>query len=232
MFDSIAPGYDRLNHILSLDVDRLWRRRAVKEAVCGGTTEVLDVACGTGDMAIALAKALPSGGKVTGVDISEGMLLMVAEKARRAGVGEKVSVETGDGEDLRYGDGSFDCVTCAFGIRNFENREAGLREFLRVLRPGGKLVILELSVPRNKLMLKIYDLYFKYILPRVGGKLSGDKAAYRYLPASVHAFPSPEEFCDCLRKAGFVNVKSKGLSLGLCRLFTGEAGAQPVGHLA
>ena len=190
MFDNIAPTYDKLNHIMSLNVDKLWRRHALKEIVDGTPQRILDVACGTGDSTISIARAAAEGTKVTGADISEGMMALVTEKAEKAGVGDRIDLQVADGEALPYEEGTFDRVTCAFGIRNFEHKEKGLEEFRRVLRPGGRAVILELSVPQNKVLRWAYDLYFLHILPWVGGKVSGDKAAYRYLPASVHNFPA------------------------------------------
>jgi demethylmenaquinone methyltransferase/2-methoxy-6-polyprenyl-1,4-benzoquinol methylase len=222
MFDDIAPGYDRLNHILSLDVDRSWRRKAVRATVGPEVMSVLDVACGTGDTAIAVAKALPEGGTVTGVDISEGMMALVKDKAIKAGVESRVRTETADGEDLPYEDRSFDRVTCSFGIRNFEHKELGLREFRRVLKDGGKAVILELSLPRNAVVRFFYDLYFLHVLPFVGGLVSGRRSAYRYLPSSVHTFPKEKEFMEMMQEAGFRNVRSRSFSFGLCRMFTGE----------
>lgn len=222
MFDRIAPSYDRLNHLMSMNVDRRWRRRAVRELVDGTPQRILDVACGTGDSTIAVAKAAAEGSTVVGVDISEGMMSMVMDKARKEGVAERIRLQVADAEVLPFGDSDFDRVSCAFGVRNFTNKEQGLREFFRVLSPGGKLVILELSVPRNKVVRFFYDLYFSHILPWIGGRVSGDKSAYRYLPASVHAFPPPEDFMRMLSEAGFSAVRHRSLSLGLCRLFVGE----------
>ena len=221
MFDSIAASYDKLNHIMSLDVDKIWRRHALKYIVDGTPQNILDVACGTGDSTIAAAKAAAEGSKVIGVDISEGMMALVEGKAVEAGVADRITTEVGDGENLRFEDGSFDRVTCAFGIRNFENKEKGLSEFHRVLKPGGKVVILELSVPQKKVLRWLYDLYFMHVLPWIGGIISGDKTAYKYLPSSVHNFPPPEEFCSMMRDAGFSSVSSKTLTFGLCRLFIG-----------
>lgn len=220
MFDGIAPSYDRLNHIMSLNVDKRWRRRAIREIVDGSAQQVLDVACGTGDSTIAVARAAGEGSLVTGVDISEGMMALVSAKAEKAGVGDRIRLLMADGENLPFEDGSFDRVTCAFGIRNFEHKELGLKEFFRVLKPGGKVVILELSVPRNRVVRWCYDLYFLHLLPWIGGKISGNKAAYQYLPASVHAFPAPELFLQMLSGAGFSETRHESLSLGLCRLFT------------
>lgn len=246
MFDSIAGDYDALNHILSLDVDKIWRKKALKQIVdAPAPARVLDLACGTGDFSIAIAKALSSatgshvtgasvvgepsrttssatGSHVTGVDLSEGMLAVMREKVGKAGLTEMISIEEGDGENLRFPDNTFDRVTIAFGIRNFENREKGLREMLRVLKPGGRLVILELSRPENKVIRWFYDLYFLHILPKIGGKVSGDKAAYAYLPASVAAFPGKKEFMATMREAGFRAVTHKAFTLGICRMYTGE----------
>ena len=222
MFDGIAPSYDKLNHIMSLGVDRRWRRRALKEIVDGSAQKILDVACGTGDSTIAAAKAAGAGSMVTGVDISEGMMSLVMAKAAREGVSERIRLQVADGTAMPFPDGSFHRVTCAFGIRNFEDKSKGLEEFLRVLTPGGKLVILELSVPSNKILLALYKLYFLHIMPWIGGIISGNKAAYKYLPASVMAFPAPEAFCGMISAAGFRDVRHRAFSLGLCRMYIGE----------
>ena len=222
MFDEIAPSYDKLNHIMSLDVDKLWRRHALKEIVDGTPQQILDVACGTGDSTIVTAKAAAPGSHVIGADISEGMMALVMDKARAAGVEDRVSLQVADGENLPFEEASFHRVTCAFGIRNFEHKELGLKEFYRVLKPSGKAVILELSVPRNRVLCWFYDLYFLHILPWIGGRISGDKAAYQYLPASVHAFPAPEVFQQMMRDAGFSQVHHRSFSQGLCRMYVGE----------
>ena len=264
MFDSIAPEYDKLNHIMSLDIDKTWRKRALNQifrpngseramAAAGdsetGGLHVLDIACGTGDFSIAIATEmlrraagnrdaaqsqedtdagdfLRTGGywpgKVIGVDLSEGMLKIMGEKVKEAGLEKMISYETGDCENLRFVDGTFDRVTVAFGVRNFENREKGLKEMLRVLRPGGELVILELSVPSNAVMRWMYKLYFLHILPIIGGKVSGDKAAYKYLPASVLNFPGKKEFMQTLRDCGYRNVRHKSFTFGICRMYCGE----------
>ena len=222
MFDNIAPTYDKLNHVLSMNVDQLWRRHALKEIVDGSAQRILDVACGTGDSTVSIAQAAGEGSTVTGVDISEGMMALVERKAEKAGVADRIDLEVADGEALPYADGTFDRVTCAFGIRNFEHKEKGLSEFLRVLKPGGKAVILELSVPQNRVVRWAYDLYFTHLLPAIGGAVSGDKAAYRYLPASVHRFPAPQDFCRMMEDAGFTAVRCRTFTFGLCRMFVGE----------
>ena len=224
MFDNIAPTYDKLNHLMSMNVDKLWRRHALKEIVDGTPRRILDVACGTGDSTISIAKAAAEGSEVVGADISEGMMALVTEKAEKAGVSDRIKLQVADGEDLPYGEGSFDRVTCAFGIRNFEHKEKGLEEFLRVLKAGGRAVILELSVPQNKVVRWVYDLYFTRLLPRIGGAVSGDRAAYRYLPASVHNFPSPKVFCRMMEQAGFREVRCRTFTFGLCRMFVGMKG--------
>ena len=220
MFDSIAPGYDAFNHLTSLGADRCWRRRALREVV---GPRVLDEACGTGDFAIAIARHLArnGGGSVVGVDISEGMLEVMRRKVAEAGAAITVSAEIGDCCALRYPDASFDTVTVAFGVRNFEDREKALAEVLRVLRPGGRFVMLELGIPRNPVVRAAYKFYFTRIMPLIGRGISKDKAAYRYLPASVLEFPKPEDWTATMQKAGFADVRHRPLSLGICNLFTG-----------
>ncbi len=206
LFNTIAGDYDRLNHLLSLGIDRTWRKRALSEIL--PASKVLDVACGTGDFSLEIAgrcvrRAIPCA--ITGLDLSEGMLAVMREKVARAG----------------YADGTFDCVTIAFGIRNFEHREQALREILRVLKPGGRLVILELSVPATPVLRAFYNLYFTHILPLIGGWISGDKAAYRYLPASVLKFPGKEEWMGIMRSCGYAEVRHKAYTLGICRQYVG-----------
>ena len=222
MFDGIAPSYDRLNHLMSLNVDKRWRKKALKEIVDGTQQQILDVACGTGDSTVAIARKAGSGSRVTGVDISEGMMALVMEKAAHEGVHDRIKLQVADGENLPFENETFHRVSCAFGIRNFEHKEKGLQEFLRVLRPGGKAVILELSVPENRFVRWLYDLYFLHLMPWIGGRVSGNKEAYKYLPASVHAFLSPSAFCMMMGEAGFRRVRYKSFSFGLCRLYIGE----------
>ena len=222
MFDSVAPSYDRLNHLMSFGVDRSWRRKALREIVDGSQQRILDVACGTGDSTIAIALAAGSGTRVTGIDISDKMMSYVMEKASHEGVHDRIKLLKADAEALPFQDGHFHRVTCAFGIRNFEHKDIALQEFLRVLAPGGKAVILELSVPDNKRLRRLYDLYFMHVLPFVGGKISGNREAYKYLPASVHAFPAPDVFCEMMRTAGFTNVSFRTFTFGLCRMYVGS----------
>lgn len=227
MFGQIASDYDKLNHIMSLDVDKNWRRRAIRRLLEPASCDpaeglhILDLACGTGDFALAMARA-DGGCRVTGVDLTEEMLAVMDRKVKDAGLQGRIAMETGDGEALRFADGTFDRVAIAFGIRNFEDKEKGLREMLRVLKPGGRLVILELSEPENGLMRACYNLYFLHILPWIGGAVSGSKSAYRYLPASVVKFPKKQAFMQMMGDAGFTHITHKAFTFGICRMYTGE----------
>lgn len=222
LFDSIADDYDKLNHILSLGVDKTWRKRALKYIIDEGGQDILDIACGTGDFSIEMARHAAPGSKVTGLDLSEGMLKVMAEKVAGEGLSGIISQEQGNAEKMRFEDNGFDRATIAFGIRNFENRETALKEILRVLKPGGRLVILELSLPSNPVIKWLYKLYFMKILPWVGGLVSGEKAAYSYLPASVEKFPGKEEWMATMRGSGYRDVRHKSFTLGICRMYTGE----------
>lgn len=217
LFNDIAPTYDKLNHILSLNVDKSWRRKAVKKIMSRKPKNVLDIACGTGDFAIALARA--GAPKVTGVDISEGMLEVGRKKVVAEGLDIEMHVD--DSENLSLQDESVDAISVAFGVRNFEHLQLGLNEMHRVLRKDGMVCVLELSVPQNPMLLWCYKLYFLHLLPWLGGFISGNKGAYQYLPKSVLNFPKPDKFCKMLEAAGFKQVEAKSFSLGLCRMFTG-----------
>ena len=223
MFNDIAGDYDKLNHIMSVGIDRIWREKAIRKVIDKvKPQEILDLACGTGDFAIAEAGYMASGSHVTGVDLSEEMLRIMREKISTAGLEDRISIELGEGENLKYDDCSFDVVSIAFGIRNFEDREASLIEILRVLKYGGKLVILELSEPENKALRWFYNLYFKNILPLIGKIVSGNSSAYKYLPASVIAFPGRGEWMETMNKCGYKNLSHKALSAGICRMYIGE----------
>lgn len=223
MFDSIAGDYDRLNHILSLGIDKTWRRRALKWINDGEPCkQILDIACGTGDFSLEIAGHSDPRTTVTGLDLSDRMLEVMRRKVERSGLGERISTESGNAEQMPFPDNSFDRVTVAFGIRNFQNREKALQEILRVLKPGGRLVILELSVPSNAVLRWFYCLYFTKILPRIGGAVSGDRAAYRYLPASVLKFPGKREWMSTMQNCSFRNVNHKAFSFGICRMYIGE----------
>ncbi len=218
LFDNIAPDYDKLNHILSLNIDKGWRKKAVRELVdVKEPLKVLDVACGTGDFTIELAQKADEGSEVIGIDISEGMMAIGREKIKKAGV--KAELLAADCEALPYSDKSFDRISVGFG---FEHLELGLSEMYRVLAPGGKLVILELSVPSNAIIRWCYKLYFLKILPTIGGLISGDRGAYEYLPASVLRFPAPNTFIGMMKSAGFDVVEHVSLTFGICRMYIGK----------
>ncbi len=220
LFDNIAPDYDKLNHILSLNIDKGWRKKAVRKiADEDRPLNVLDVACGTGDFTIEIAREVAQGSKVLGVDISEGMMAVGRKKIAQAGVSAEMMVA--DCEALPYDADVFDRISVGFGVRNFEHLELGLSEMFRVLVPGGKLVILELSVPSNPVIRWCYKLYFLKILPAIGGMVSGDRGAYEYLPASVLRFPAPDKFIAMMKDAGFAEVEHKALTFGICRMYVG-----------
>ncbi len=227
MFDNIAPEYDKLNHLLSLDIDKRWRRKAVKKILdVSKDVQVLDIACGTGDFSIEIAEKLKAKpnitGHITGVDISSGMLNVMKEKVQKKNLNDLISINLGDGEKLDFTDESFDRVCIAFGIRNFEDRAKGLKEMLRVLKKGGRLVILELSLPSSKIIQALFKFYFTKILPIIGGNISGDKTAYKYLPDSVIDFPQKKEWIKFMEDCGFQKVKHKALTFGICRMYIGE----------
>ena len=221
LFDNIAGDYDRLNHILSLNIDKSWRRKAVKEiADTAEPLNILDEACGTCDFTIEIAKAAPPGSKVTGIDLSEGMLQIGREKCCKEGI--TAELQTGDCEAMPYEDETFDRIGVAFGVRNFENLPKGLTEMLRVLKPEGKLVILELSIPINPIIRWCYKLYFLKILPAIGGWVSGNRGAYEYLPSSVLRFPAPDKFTEMMKSAGFAAVEHTPMTFGICRMYIGK----------
>ena len=218
MFDSIAPVYDRLNHLLSFGIDRSWRRRLVRAvssfcALRGGEVKVLDMACGTGDVSIALKR---NGLDVVGADISENMLAIARKKA------PGIDFRYGDASELPFADRSFDAVTIAFGIRNFDKRAQCIRELHRVLKDGGMLAIAEFSIPRNRLWRGIYTLYFKNILPAVGRLVSKQAYAYSYLPESSFDFPAPEKFRAELSDGGFREVTARSMTGGVAYLYIGR----------
>lgn len=223
MFDSIAPEYDRLNHLMSLNMDKLWRRKALQKIVTKDKSQkILDIACGTGDFSIAIAEHANPLTEIEGIDISEGMLEVMRTKLARRGLDGRVSARLGDSESLPYPDNSFDRVTIAFGIRNFEHREKALEEILRVLKPCGRLVILELSIPTNALVRFAFKIYFTKFVPLIGGQISGDKGAYSYLPDSVIKFPGKKEWIATMEACGFDQVTHKAFTFGICRMYTGE----------
>ena len=219
MFDHIAPKYDRLNQILSLGIHHSWRRKAVDELVKIKPAYLLDLATGTGDFAVASLRANPV--KITAADISEGMMSLGRKKIANAGLENKISFVRGDAEQLPFETSCFDAITIAFGVRNFQNLEAGLTDMLRVLKPGGTVVILEFSKPQGWFK-PFYGFYFKFILPLVGRLVSRDTAAYTYLPASVNAFPQGEEFMSRMRACGYSAVSQNRLTFGVATIYTGK----------
>ena len=221
MFDNIAPRYDLLNHTLSMSIDRLWRRRVVGEVRRAEPRRILDVATGTGDLAIALARRIRDV-QVLGVDLSEQMLAVARRKVEQRGLDGRIVLDRGDAEHLAVADASVDAATVAFGVRNFGDLAAGLRELARTIKPGGKVVILEFSRPRNRAFRALYEFYTYHILPRIGGLVSRDKRAYEYLPASVGEFPAPEAFMEMMQQAGFRNCRARSQSFGIAQIYIGE----------
>jgi demethylmenaquinone methyltransferase/2-methoxy-6-polyprenyl-1,4-benzoquinol methylase len=219
MFDNIAHSYDRLNHILSLGIDKGWRKTLLKMAKNQSADQVLDVATGTGDLAIALSKLNST--KITGVDISNGMLDIGRIKVRKKMLDAQIELTYGDSENLPFDDNTFDLVTVAFGVRNFENLEKGMREMLRVLKPGGQILVLEFSQPEVFPFAQLYKFYFKYILPGIGRMLSKDASAYTYLPASVEAFPYGKAFTQVMEKCGYKDTSIRKLTLGVASIYRG-----------
>ncbi len=219
MFDNIAPTYDKLNHIMSLNIDRVWRRRVMRIVRRSKAHKIMDVATGTGDLAIAMAKRVDRT-QILGVDLSEEMLAVARRKVEKQGLEERIMLEKGDAENLAMvGTESIDAATVAFGVRNFENIERGLSEIYRTLKPGGKLVVLEFSMPKNRIVRWVYSQYAHRLLPRIGGMISKDKQAYTYLPDSVEELPSPERFAEILRGVGFKSVKTRSQSFGIAYIY-------------
>ena len=221
MFDNLAPKYDLLNHTLSMSIDRVWRRRVVGEVRRAKPGRILDVATGTGDLAIAMARRIRDV-QVLGVDLSEQMLAVARRKIEARGLDGRIVLDRGDAERLAVADASVDVATVAFGVRNFGDLGAGLRELARTIKPGGKVVILEFSRPRNRVFRSLYEFYSYKILPRIGGLVSRDKRAYEYLPASVGEFPAPEEFMAMMARAGFRNCRARSQSFGIAQIYIGE----------
>lgn len=219
MFDRIAPRYDLLNRVLSLGIDVRWRKRAIRYLAKEKPARILDVATGTADVAILMAKML-SPKAIIGIDIAQQMLELGRKKIEQQGLSGIIHLEGGDSEKLQFDDESFDAVTVAFGVRNFENLEKGLSEMRRVLRPGGRVVILEFSKPRFFPFKQIYNAYFKYVLPLIGRLTSRDMRAYTYLFESVQAFPEGEDFKNILTKTGYRNPSCERLTLGICSIYS------------
>ena len=221
LFDNIAPTYDALNHTLSFGFDRSWRRKAIRELTAFHPNNVLDIATGTGDFALAVARKLKLR-KVMAVDISEGMMRVGREKAVREGLHDTVHFQREDCSQLSFADHSFDAVTVTFGIRNFENLDACLGEIHRVLNQGGHLIVLELSYPHNRLWRVLFNIYSKVVMPVVGRLISGDDSAYTYLPQTMEAFPQGEVMREILLKNGFAQASFRRLTMGICTLYIAE----------
>lgn len=216
MFNNIANSYDFLNHSLSLGMDNIWRKIAIKKLTNNPKT-ILDIATGTGDFAVSAAKYTDA--KITGIDISQGMLDVGIEKIRKKNLSKRISLQLADSERLPFNDNKFDAITAGFGVRNFENLKKGLLEIRRVLNKDGIVVILEPSTPNNFPLKQLYKLYFHHVLPTIGAWISKDKSAYSYLPESVDAFPSGKKFIEELRNVGFKNCKHIPLTFGIVSLY-------------
>ena len=220
MFNNISQRYDLLNHILSMGIDILWRRKAIKLLQEVKPDTVLDVATGTGDFAIEALRLKPS--KITGIDISQGMLDMGKIKMKNKGYDSKIEMLLGDSENLPFNDNMFDAITVGFGVRNFENLEKGITEMHRVLSEKGKIAILEFSKPRKFPIKQFYNFYFLNVLPAIGKLISKDPRAYTYLPESVKAFPDGEDFVSIMQKCGYKEVKQIPLTFGIASIYIGK----------
>lgn len=220
MFNNISKRYDFLNHFLSMGIDKLWRKKAVKQLADIHPERILDIATGTGDFAIALLKLKPK--EIVGVDISQGMLDVGIAKMKSKGVDHVIKMRLGDSENLPFEDNYFDGLTVGFGVRNYENLNKGLSDMLRVIRPGGKAVILEFSKPKKFPIKQTFGFYSKTLIPFFGGLISKDKRAYSYLPESVEAFPEGQDFLNIMEETGYKNVKGIPVSGGIATIYIGE----------
>lgn len=217
MFDNISGGYDGLNRVISLGMDQSWRKKVIKAIVNHQPENVLDIATGTGDLAISLAeKGLKN---VVGLDLSKGMLEVAEKKIKERNLQNQIELVQGDSENLPYENNHFDAICVAFGVRNFENLQKGLAEILRVLKPGGLFIVLETAVPRKFPFKQGYQIYTKYILPTIGRIFSKDKSAYGYLSESASVFPNGEEFNNILRKIGFKEVRDQPQTMGVASIY-------------
>lgn len=221
MFDSIAGRYDQLNRFLSARIDIRWRKKAIRKLRPNKPRFILDVATGTADMAI-MASNILNPEKVVGIDISKNMLEIGLKKIEKEGLTNKIQLQQGDSETINFAENTFDAVMVAFGVRNFENLEKGLAEMCRVLKPGGKLVVLEFSKPRRRAVKSFYNLYMKIVAPQVARWFRQNREAYQYLCESANAFPDRYLFTDLLKKAGFTETGFQPLTLGICCIYSGE----------
>ena len=220
MFNNISHRYDFLNHFLSLGIDILWRKKAIRMLKADQPKQILDIATGTGDFAIEALALNPD--RVVGVDISAGMLEHGKKKMKKKGLDHIIDMQMGDSEKLLFEDNTFDAVIVSFGVRNFENLEKGLSDMHRVLKPGGKTVVVEFSRPRKFPMKQLYNFYFKSILPIIGKLISKDQSAYTYLPESVEVFPDGDDFLAVLHKVGFKNTVCRPLTFGISSIYIGQ----------
>ncbi len=220
MFDNIAFRYDFLNRFLSAGIDVSWRKKAINKLKEINPQNILDVATGTGDVAILTAKMLKPA-KITGIDISEGMLDVGRKKIADLGLTQTIELLSGDSEKINFPDNNFDAITVAFGVRNYQNLEKGLQEMYRVLKPGGKLVVLEFSKPKNVFFKGFYNFYMNYIAPGFGKMFAKNRGAYQYLNDSVQKFPEGQDFINILEKNGYANTGNKALTMGICTLYWG-----------
>ena len=223
MFDRIAGHYDSMNRLMTGGMDLAWRWQVIEHLADYAPLQVADLACGTGDMILMLSRYLPSVREIVGVDLSEGMLAVAAERVKRAKYAVPVTLSAENCQELSLASQSVDAVTCTLGIRNFSDPLQGLREMHRILRPGGALAILELSEPREGLLRQGYNIYAKRLIPWIGQLCAHDRSAYSYLPASITAMPQREEMTALIRRAGFSEVQYKEMPLGICVLYTAEA---------
>lgn len=220
MFDHIAPKYDFMNRAMTFGIDKSWRKKAIKEIIRSEAEDILDIACGTGDMAIMMAKSMP-GVNITGIDLSPKMLEEGRRKIIHEGLSERIKLMEGDSLHLPFEDETFDAITVAFGVRNFENLEKGYKEMARVLKSGGVLIVLELSTPQGILTGAGYRLYTKSLIPIAGKIVSGDSNAYSYLPESIAAVPQRQEMTSLMEKAGLKKVSYKEQTFGTCTIYKG-----------
>ena len=217
MFDNISPKYDLLNHLLSVNIDKIWRKNTIRKLCVYNPSLILDIATGTGDFAVAATK-LPEV-KVIGIDISEGMLAVAREKIHKKKLDQRISVQKADSENLPFDDNSFDASVVGFGVRNFEHLKVGLSEILRVLKPGSVFYVLEFSKPSKTPFKQLYKFYFKRILPTIGRLISKDKSAYTYLPESVAEFPDGDDFLAILAEVGFENNRCYRQTFGIASIY-------------
>lgn len=225
MFDNIAPRYDLLNRLLSLNIDRSWRKKLVRQLLIQSPSSVLDIACGTGDLTIAISKSLTKNpstvhSQIVGADLSPQMIKVAQGKFRKLSL--DIPLHVADAEKLPFDDESFDAVTCAFGVRNFEDLDKGLSQARRVIKQGGRIYVLEFSTPKASIFARLFKFYFHRILPPIAGFISKDRKAYTYLPQSVDEFPSTEAFCEILKQLGFENCTARPLTFGVATLYIGE----------